>query len=168
MHELLLSFLLTAGPVLHPQIEPTTRLGTIRLDAPVDDARGVKIPAGVYSARYVRQPPLKDHVDTAEHPDFALLLPIAAERESWTVDALIEAGRQASGAHPWVLAIVASGTPGSEPLGAVAVRVARRAPCSSTCARGKPSCGGGGSGCSQSGGSAACPRGGRPVHGAAP
>jgi hypothetical protein len=133
----LLSVMLLLGELLFPTYEVGRRLGTLRLGEGARDARGAAVPAGVYSLRYVRQPPLKDHVDTAAHPDFALLLPVAQERDAWTLDDLLAAGRKASGSHPWVLALVARGTPGAHELGEVAVEIPAGAPAVSgpACAR---------------------------------
>ena len=148
MRELLAAILMLG--VLFPSFQEGQRLGTLRLESDAVDARGRTVPAGVYSVRYVRQPPLKDHVDTAEHVDFGLLLPVADEREAWTVPELISTAREAGGGHPWVLELRAPRSEGTIEVGPVGVVVTSAAadpscpkppkatPCSSSCAKRKP------------------------------
>jgi hypothetical protein len=148
MRELLAAVLMLG--VLFPSLQEGQRLGTLRLESDAVDARGRTVPAGVYSVRYVRQPPLKDHVDTAEHVDFGLLLPMADERETWTVPELVAKGREAGGGHPWVLELRAPRSKGTIEVGPVGVVVTtatpdpscvktpKAAPCTSSCAKRAP------------------------------
>jgi hypothetical protein len=122
MRELVLALLL-AGDVLFPALHEGRRLGTLRIEPGTHDARGTRIEPGTYALHYVRQPPLKDHLDTAEHPDFAVLLPERASREAMTVAEVVRAARTATGAHPWVLALAPPGTDGTRRVGEVGVRL---------------------------------------------
>jgi hypothetical protein len=121
MPELLLALLL-AGGILFPHLEEGRRLGTVRIAAGEHDARGTEMKPGTYVLHYVRQPPLKDHIETAEHPDFALLLKEDASRTPMKVSEVIAAAKAASGGHPWVLELAPRGSPGTETVGEVGVR----------------------------------------------
>jgi len=48
-------------------------LGTVRFPADWTDYRGTIVPAGTYELRYAIQPRLKDHLDTSDYRDFAIL-----------------------------------------------------------------------------------------------
>ena len=127
MTELLLTVLLV-GDVLFPHLVEGQRLGSLHVEAGTHDARGTEIKTGDYVLHYVRQPPLKDHLDTAENPDFALLLDPRASRERMKVSEVIAAAKSLSGGHPWVLALAPAGTSGTRAVGSVGVRLAARDP----------------------------------------
>jgi hypothetical protein len=124
MRELLLAVLL-AGEVLFPQLVEGQRLGSLRVEPGTMDARGRPIEPGTYALHYARQPPLKDHLDTAENPDFALLVDPGASRADMKVSEVVAAAKRVSGDHPWVLALAPPGTSGTCTVGPVGVRVAR-------------------------------------------
>jgi hypothetical protein len=69
------------------EIPETTLLGVMRFPKTFVDYRKQEIPAGVYSLRIAVQPDIGDHKGTAPHQDFALLVPIAKERNADTMDA---------------------------------------------------------------------------------
>jgi hypothetical protein len=48
-------------------------LGTVRFPADWTDYRGTTVPAGTYELHYAIQPRLKDHLDTSDYRDFAIL-----------------------------------------------------------------------------------------------
>jgi hypothetical protein len=84
----------------------TTLLGLIRFEKPFVDYRKQEIPAGLYSLRLGFQPDTGDHKDTAPHPDFALLVPIAEEKSADELEmkTLVVRSRKATGGdHPGVM-----------------------------------------------------------------
>ena len=52
-------------------------LGAVRFTRPFVDYRKQEIAAGVYTLRFLVQPDVGDHTDTAPHTEFVLLVPAA-------------------------------------------------------------------------------------------
>ena len=92
------------------EIRPGSFVGVARLLAPWTDAKGQRIPAGLYSLRYALQPLTKDHFGTTPDRDFLLMLPAGkdgnpAPRKDF--EAMLAASRGISGTgHPAVIALV--------------------------------------------------------------
>lgn len=57
------------------ELEETTVLGAVKLAKPMTDFRKQKVNAGLYTFRLGFQPMDGDHMGTAPHPEFALLVP---------------------------------------------------------------------------------------------
>ena len=97
------------------EIRPGEFVGVARILAPWIDAKGQRIPSGVYSLRYALQPLTKDHFRTAVQRDFLLMLPAAKDPNPalrTDLDALLAASRQVSRTgHPAVIALAPTGTP---------------------------------------------------------
>jgi hypothetical protein len=58
----------------YQEVEQTTLMGAIRFEQPVKDYRGQDVPAGVYTLRLAYQPQDGDHMGTAPHMEFCLLV----------------------------------------------------------------------------------------------
>jgi hypothetical protein len=56
-------------------------LGAVRFPKSFVDYRKQEIPAGVYTLRFAVQPETGDHMGTAPHPEFALLIPATADTD---------------------------------------------------------------------------------------
>lgn len=67
------------------EIPDGTLVGAVRVARPFTDFRKQEIPAGVYTLRFAVQPDTGDHMGTAPHPEFVLLVP--AEKDT-TADAI--------------------------------------------------------------------------------
>ena len=86
-----------------------TLLGVIRFPSAVQDRRGQSIKAGTYPLRYSQYPVNGDHQGVAPQRDFALLVPVADDKDpnaTPAFDALVALSAKASGTpHPAVLSI---------------------------------------------------------------
>ena len=67
------------------EIPDGTLVGAVRFARPFTDFRKQDVPAGVYTLRFAVQPDTGDHMGTAPHPEFVLLVP--AEKDT-TADAV--------------------------------------------------------------------------------
>jgi hypothetical protein len=86
-----------------------TLLGVIRFAGPAQDRRGQSIKAGTYTLRYSQYPVNGDHQGVAPQRDFALMVPVAEDKDPKSTpgfDALVAMSTKASGTpHPAVLSI---------------------------------------------------------------
>ena len=86
-----------------------TLLGVIRFAGPAQDRRGQSLKTGVYTLRYSQYPVNGDHQGVAPQRDFALLVPVADDKDPNATpgfDALVAMSTKASGTpHPAVLSI---------------------------------------------------------------
>jgi hypothetical protein len=95
------------GLTLH-EIEESMILGAIRFDQPGSDYRQQKIQPGVYTIRLGFQPMDGDHMGTAPHSEFGLLVPAKADAKPdiMTAKELQDLSKKASGSsHPAVFLI---------------------------------------------------------------
>jgi hypothetical protein len=88
------------------EIPPGTLVGVVQFPAAFVDFRKQRIPAGVYTLRFVVQPDTGDHTGTAPYPDFCLMS--AADKDTTAdpleVKALVELSSEVNGGnHPAVL-----------------------------------------------------------------
>ena len=94
-------------------------VGAIRVEGAWRDYRDREVPAGVYTLRYARQPPLKEHAGVAPTRDFLLLVPASLDGGGDAgVEVWIAASRGVSAGtppHPAVLALLPAAA-GSRPL----------------------------------------------------
>lgn len=87
-------------------VKETTVMGAIQFHQGGRDFRKQKIKAGVYTLRLGFQPMDGDHMGTAPHPDFCLLIPADKDADPATIEPkqLHENSKEASGtSHPAVL-----------------------------------------------------------------
>jgi hypothetical protein len=93
--------------VAFPGIPHGTLLGIIRFPASGADRRGQTLKPGVYTMRYSLHPVDGDHQGVAPQRDFALLTPVAEDKDAAATpnyQTLVEWSRKASGTpHPAVL-----------------------------------------------------------------
>ncbi len=89
---------------LYPQLARSAFLGVIVFPKGAKDFRGQGVKPGAYTLRYEIQPADGDHLGTAPSRDFALLVPLGADKDpatAYTFEQLVDASRQASGTrHP--------------------------------------------------------------------
>jgi hypothetical protein len=94
----------------YSNLQVGTLLGVVYYPAQVVDAKGQKIRAGYYTMRYVELPKDKTHETVLAYPDFAVLIPAAADvksHETLPMSTLLELGRRASQTrHPAVTSLV--------------------------------------------------------------
>jgi hypothetical protein len=69
-----------ASPTLN-SIPEAALVGAIVLHTTVEDYKGNNIPKGTYTARFAQQPQDGDHLGTAEHTTFLVLVPVSADQE---------------------------------------------------------------------------------------
>ncbi len=62
------------------EIPEGTLAGLVKFDKAFVDFRKQELPAGIYTLRIAVQPDTGDHKDTAPHPDFVLLSPVADDK----------------------------------------------------------------------------------------
>lgn len=95
--------------VVLPTIPQGALLGVIRFAGPAQDRRGQPLKAGIYTMRYSQYPVNGDHQGVAPQRDFALLVPVAEDKDPNATpgfDALVALSNKASGTpHPAVLSI---------------------------------------------------------------
>lgn len=101
------------------EIEPTTLLGAIRYHQAGSDYRNQEIPAGVYTLRFALQPQDGDHMGTAPHSEFCLVMAAKLDESPDVLD-LKELHKRSSKAvetsHPGVLLLFPYEKPGKEPV----------------------------------------------------
>jgi hypothetical protein len=96
----------------------TTLLGTIRFVQPATDYRKQKIKPGVYTLRLGFQPMDGDHMGTAPHSEFCLLVPAAEDKKPDRMSAkeLQELSAKAIGeSHPGILLLFPNSKPPDTP-----------------------------------------------------
>src|SRR5262249_36709491 len=87
----------------YQEVPQTTLVGAVRIKDTLGDYRKQKVKAGVYTMRLAVQPMDGDHMGTAPHGDFVLLVPADAEegKETFEPEKLHELSKKASGTgHP--------------------------------------------------------------------
>ena len=92
-----------AGPAAWSQVQEGTLVGAVRLGAALDDIRGRRIKAGVYTLRYGIQPENGDHLGVSPFRDFLLLSPVSLDKDVARVDhePLAEmSGKSIGSSHP--------------------------------------------------------------------
>ena len=96
-----------ADRVLFRSVPAAALLGVVAFDRPWLDYRNAELPAGVYTMRYAVQPAMKEHRDVSVYRDFAILTPVALDRDLNRDPAEILASsiRAFGRGHPAVLAI---------------------------------------------------------------
>lgn len=90
-------------PAAWSQVTEGTLVGAVRLSAALDDIRGRRIKAGVYTLRYGVQPNNGDHLGVSPFRDFLLLSPIALDKDPAPIehDPLAEmSGKSIGSSHP--------------------------------------------------------------------
>lgn len=88
------------------EIPDGTLIGAVRFDRPFVDFRKQEIAAGVYTLRFAVQPETGDHMGTAPHQEFVLLVPAAKDALADALEpkALFKASAAVTGGdHPGVL-----------------------------------------------------------------
>jgi hypothetical protein len=99
----------TDDAVTLPTIPQGALLGVIRLPGPAQDRRGQPLKPGLYTLRYSQYPVNGDHQGVAPQRDFALLVPVADDKDpnaTPSFEALVALSDKASGTpHPAVLSI---------------------------------------------------------------
>ncbi len=94
-------------------VPETTILGALRFAKEWKDYRGQKISPGVYSLRLGYQPQDGDHVGTAPHPEFGILLVAKFEPKAGTLDSREMVERSMASintSHPAVLLLFPNNT----------------------------------------------------------
>ena len=87
----------------YQEVTPTTLVGAIRIKDTLSDYRKQKIKKGVYTMRLAIQPMDGDHMGTAPHNEFCLLVPAKMDEKQDIIDAkeLREMSAKAiGGSHP--------------------------------------------------------------------
>lgn len=88
------------------EIPDGTLIGAVRFDRPFVDFRKQEVAAGVYTLRFAVQPETGDHMGTAPHQEFVLLVPAAKDAAADPLEpkALFKASAAVTGGdHPGVL-----------------------------------------------------------------
>jgi hypothetical protein len=89
----------------YQEVSPSTLVGAVRIKDSLGDYRKQKIKGGVYTMRLAIQPMDGDHMGTAPHGEFLLLVPASEDegKESFEPEKLHELSKKASGTgHPAV------------------------------------------------------------------
>lgn len=92
-----------SAPAAWGQVPEGTLVGAVRLSAALDDIRGRRIKAGVYTLRYGVQPDNGDHLGVSPFRDFLLLSPVSLDKDPATIehDPLAEmSGKSIGSSHP--------------------------------------------------------------------
>ncbi len=100
------------------ELEETTLLGVVRFQQPRTDYRQQNLKAGVYTIRLGYQPMDGDHMGTAPHSEFGLLVPASADSkpDTMTGKELQELSTKASGSsHPAVFLLYPNEKPEEKP-----------------------------------------------------
>jgi hypothetical protein len=100
-----------------PGILPATFVGFVSFDRPWRDYRDRVVPLGLYTARYLLQPAIKEHKGVSEYRDFLILTPANADT-AIDVEPRELIGRSAAGSgsgHPFVIALFPLPDPGEAP-----------------------------------------------------
>jgi hypothetical protein len=87
----------------YQEVSPSTLVGAVRIKDTLSDYRKQKIKGGVYTMRLAIQPMDGDHMGTAPHGEFLLLVPASEDegKESLEPEKLHELSKKASGTgHP--------------------------------------------------------------------
>ena len=102
----------TEQDVAFPTIPHGTLLGVIRFPGNGADRRGQMIKAGIYTLRYSLYPVTGDHLGVAPQRDFALIVPLADDKDPNNLpnfNQVVAMSKKASGTpHPAVLSIAPS------------------------------------------------------------
>lgn len=100
------------------EIPVTSVIGAIQFDKTFTDFRQQEIEPGVYTLRLAIQPADGDHMGTAPHNEFCLLVPAAKDEKPDTmpVKTLHElSGDSTGGTHPGVILLFPNAKPDDEP-----------------------------------------------------
>lgn len=90
----------------YQEIPEGTFLGVIEFSEPFVDFRKQTLAKGLYTLRMGIQPDIGDHKDTAPHPEFTLLTPIADDKSPETIemkDLIVASRKTTDGDHPSVM-----------------------------------------------------------------
>jgi hypothetical protein len=104
--------------ITYRELEESTVLGAVRFVHLGSEYRQQKIKEGVYTLRLGFQPMDGDHMGTAPHSEFALLVPAAADTKPDTMSAkeLQDLSKKASGSsHPAVMLLYPNEKPEDQP-----------------------------------------------------
>jgi len=103
----------------YSEIQETSLVAVMKLYRPTTDYRKNKIKEGVYTLRLATQPSDGDHMGTAPHPNFCLMIPVADDKKP---DALAEAKalhelstKSTGSSHPGVWLLFPGKDPGNAP-----------------------------------------------------
>jgi hypothetical protein len=100
------------------EIEQTNLFAAIRFPQPVKDYRNQDVKPGVYTLRLAKQPQDGDHMGTAPHPEFCLLVDAASDTNSALMEpkALHDlSAKTLNGNHPGVLLLFPIAKPDANP-----------------------------------------------------
>ena len=100
------------------EFEVSTVIGAIRFAQKGKDYRGQDVPAGVYSLRLAYQPQDGDHMGTAPHTEFCLLVAAGKDEKPAMMEskALYDASAKSiGGGHPAVFLLFPTAKPASKP-----------------------------------------------------
>src|SRR5437764_14494140 len=89
----------------YQEVSPSTLVGAVRIKDALGDYRKQKIKGGIYTMRLAIQPMDGDHMGTAPHGEFLLLVPAGEDegKETFEPEKLHELSKKASGTgHPAV------------------------------------------------------------------
>lgn len=93
--------------VKYSELPDTVIMGVVRVAKQMRDYRKQKIPPGVYTMRFGKQPRDGDHMGTAIYSTFVLLTPVADDKKAglMEVEALNEVSAKTTRGHPavWML-----------------------------------------------------------------
>ncbi len=102
----------------YQEIPLTTLFGAIRFAEDAQDYRRQDVKAGVYTLRFATQPQDGDHMGTAPHPEFCLLVSAELDEKPGVVEVKHlhdVSARSLEGGHPGVLLLFPNRKPQDEP-----------------------------------------------------
>jgi hypothetical protein len=100
------------------EIPDGTLIGAVRFDRPFVDFRKQEVATGAYTLRFAVQPETGDHMGTAPHQEFVLLVPAAKDTTAEPLEpkSLFKASAAVTGGdHPGVLLLFPHTGKGAEP-----------------------------------------------------
>lgn len=102
----------------YQEVPEGTLLGAVRFEQQFTDYRKQKIKPGVYTLRFAFQPQDGDHMGTAPHPEFALLVPAHRDAKPDAIEAKHlheQSARATTGSHPGILLLFPNEKPQDMP-----------------------------------------------------
>lgn len=102
----------------YQEVPPTTLLGAVRFPEDIQDYRKQDVKAGVYTLRFATQPQDGDHMGTAPHPEFCLLVSAELDEKPGPMEVKHlhdVSARSLEGGHPGVLLLFPNRKPNEEP-----------------------------------------------------